>query len=638
MRLKGYDVVYVCATDEHGTPIAVMAEKEGVTPKEVVDKYHRSIRDDLQRLGCSFDIFGRTTQPSHYTLTQEFFLRLLQKGYIYEGEYEQLYCSHCKRYLPDRYVEGVCPYCGAERARGDACEACGRYLKPTELKKPYCITCGTTPKVKKTNHWFFKLSAFQTSLQEWIAKNEGLPANVKNYALQWVREGLKDWCLTRDLEWGVPVPVEGAKGKAIYVWFDAPIGYVSSTLEWSKAGGKPEAWKDYWCNKGSKIVHFIGKDIIYHHAIFWPAMLEAHGDYQLPTAVMAGEYLTLEGRKMSKSRGWVVEVEDYLNTFEPDPLRYYLTVVAPLQKDANFSWEEYARKNNDELADIIGNFIHRSLTFTYQYFEGKVPKPDAIGGEDRATLGIIKATHNKVGEALERCDFHAAIRSILELAATGNRYLNEKQPWKTVKTEPTEAATTLYVANQIVKSLAILLTPFLPQTADSVWKYLNLPGDPHKQNWDEAVKELPAGHAMTRPKPLFRKLEAETIETQRERLQATLERAKEAAVVLVSVEDFSKLDLRVGRVVEAEPMPKSKKLLKLTIDAGDKMKRQAVAAIAGEYTPKQLVGKLVVIVANLRPSKILGVESQTMILAAEDAGKFVILQPEKPVRPGSKVR
>lgn len=638
LRLRGYDALYVCATDEHGTPIAVGAEKEGITPKQIADKYRESIREDLKNVGCSFDVFARTTSQLHYELTQRFFERLLENGYIYEAEHEQLFCPKCKRFLPDRYVEGTCPYCGTEGARGDACEGCGRYLKPTELEKPYCVMCGATPEVRKTRHCFFKLSAFQEFLREWIEKNKELPANVKNYALQWLHEGLRDWCVTRDLRWGVPVPVEREKEKVIYVWFDAPIGYISSTKEWAKASGKLEAWKEYWQKEGSKIVHFIGKDIIYHHSLFWPAMLKAHGDYNLPFTVIAGEYLTLEGKKMSKSRGWIVGVEDYLKSFDPDPLRYYLTAVAPLYKDADFSWEEYARKNNDELADILGNFVHRSLTFTYSFFNKRVPKPGKLDKEDREMLEAIKETHQKVGIYLEQHEFHNAIRAIIKLSTLGNRYLNKKQPWKTVRTKPEKAATPLYIADQIVKALAILLEPFLPHTAEKIWRYLNLPGTVHQQKWKDAMRELPASHEIAEPKPLFRKLEPKTIALKRKTLREELEKTAGSAPTTISVEQFSKMDLRIGEIVDAESVPESINLIKLTIDVGGGEKRRAVAGIARDYTPKQLKGKQVAIIANLKPTKIFGIESQVMILAAEDGGRFVILQPETPVKTGSKIK
>jgi methionyl-tRNA synthetase len=511
LRLKGRNVIYVCATDEHGTPITLRSEEEAVPPKEIADRYNEAIGEDLKNIGCSLDKFGRTTSPTHYELTQEFFKQLRKKGYIYKTSYEQLYCPKCNRFLPDRYVQGACPHCGGEKARGDACEVCGRYLKPSELKNPYCVFCGTTPEIRETEHWFFKLSAFQAFLEEWIGENEELPLNVKNYAYQWLKDGLKDWCITRDLDWGVPVPVEGAEGKVIYVWFDAPIGYISSTVDWAKSRGDDEKWKAFWQEGCGRIVHFIGKDIVYHHSIFWPAMLKAHGEYNLPHKIVAGEYLTLEGRKMSKSRGWVVNVEEYLKEFDPDPLRYFLIVASPLSKDADFSWDEFARRNNDELADILGNFIHRSLTFTCRFFDERIPRPSKIGVGARETLNAVEKTRVKAGRLIESFNFHRAIREIIELAAEGNRYLNAEEPWRTVENEPQEAATTLYVVDQIVKALSILLEPFLPFTAEKIWKFLNLPGNIHRQRWEDVEKPLPPGHKINIPTPLFKKIRLEEI-------------------------------------------------------------------------------------------------------------------------------
>ena len=508
-RLRGDQVVYVCATDEHGTPIAVRAEREGVSPKEIVDRYYEAILNDLRSMGCSFDNFGRTTLPVHHALTQDFFTHLLEDGYIYKAKHEQLFCRECGRFLPDRYVEGRCPHC-TEDARGDQCEMCGRFLKPIDLMDPHCVTCKTTPEMRQTEHWFFKLSAFREFLERWLVDNDGLTSNVKNYALQWLREDVRDWCITRDMAWGVPVPIENVDGKVIYVWFDAPIGYISTTIEWARLTGRPDGWKDFWTDDESQLVHFIGKDIIYHHAIFWPAMLKARGMYSLPSKIVAGEYLTLEGKKMSKSRGWSVEVSEYLEDFEPDPLRYYLAVVSPLGKDADFRWDEYVRRNNNELADILGNFIHRTLTFTVRYFE-RIPEPAEMNEGDVDVLQSIARTKGAVETALDTHEFHQALRHILNLAAIGNKYLSDKEPWKTIKRERNEAATTLYVANQIIRALAIMLAPFLPFTAEKLWHMLNLSGSVHEQNWDSISDELASGHEINLPEPLFQKLDNATM-------------------------------------------------------------------------------------------------------------------------------
>lgn len=510
LRLRGEDVSYICATDEHGTPIVIRAEIEGITPIEVVNKYHVAILEDLKDMGCSFDEFGRTTMPIHYELTQEFFRCLLENGFIYKNEYEQLFCSKCNRFLPDRFVEGICPHCGGE-ARGDACEVCGRYLKPIELKTPRCVTCGSSPETRRTEHWFFKLSIFRNFLEEWLNNNKTFSVNVRNYTLQWLKENLIDWCITRDMTWGVPVPIEGIKGKVIYVWFDAPIGYISTTVKWSQLSGDADRWKNFWLEKDSKVVHFIGKDIIYHHAIFWPAMLKAHGKYNLPYKIIASEYLTLEGKKMSKSRDWSIEVREYLRKFEADPLRYYLTVIAPLNKDADFTWSEFIRKNNDELADIFGNFIHRTLMFTYQFFDRMIPQPADLDKSDREILEAITQTKKAVEVSMEEQEFNQALREMMNLAAAGNKYLNDKAPWKALKIKPNEAATTLYVTSQVVKALTIMLEPFVPFTAEKIWITLNLSGSVHKQRWEDLDQELKPGHKINQPKPLFTKIKQEEI-------------------------------------------------------------------------------------------------------------------------------
>lgn len=635
LRLCGHDAIYVCATDEHGTPIAIRAEQEKSSPRKIVDRYHASILKDLLGMGCSFDIFSRTSTSVHRESTQDFFLRLLEKGYIYESQYEQLFCDSCKRFLPDRYVEGTCPYCGTKGARGDACDACGRYLKPTDLSDPYCVLCEGRPVVKTSRHWFFKLSAFQVEVRSWVSKNPNLPDNVKNYALKWIDEGLRDWCMTRDLSWGVPVPVADAKDKVIYVWFDAPIGYLSSTKIWASKLSDPEKWRSYWQDEEGKIVHFIGKDIIYHHSIFWPAMLMGVGGYNLPFAIVAGEYLTLEGRKMSKSRGWVVGVSDYLEDFEPDSLRYYFIASSPLSKDADFSWDEFARRHNNELADILGNFIHRALVFTYRDFQGKVPDPGEFDQYDQKVFNKISETQHEMAEAIEGFSFHRALRTVMELASMGNKYFNDKSPWTTVKEAPQTAKTTIYVVNQIVKALSILLEPFLPFTAKRIWDTLGLDGSVHDQNWDDAISPIPSGQQINPPIPLFKKLDMERIEAKKMKLPRLDVEDYNAEVTM---EEFAKLDLRVGRILQAKPLPSSDELIHLTIDLGNGVVRESVSGLLPHYAPEVLKEKSIVVLVNIKPTKILGVMSEVMLLAVVDGKQLSLLIPDRPTDPGSPIQ
>ncbi len=632
LRKRGEDAVFICATDEHGTPIAVRAEREGVTPKEIADRYHVLIKDDLEGVGCAFSIFSRTTHPIHYETTRAFFLKLYEKGFIYEKEVEQLKCPRCDRFLPDRYVEGTCPYCGYEGARGDSCDYCGRYLRPTELRNPRCIVCGEKPVVAKSKHWFFKLSAFQEELLKWLSRNEKLPVNVKNYALKWASEGLKDWDITRDMEWGVPIPVEGGEGKVIYVWFDAPIGYISATKVWAEQIGDKERWRKYWGKEGgARIVHFIGKDIIYHHAIFWPAMLMAEGSFGLPYTIIAGEYLTLEGRKMSKSRGWVISVADYLKLLEPDPLRYYLVMAAPLDRDADFSWEEFVRRYNDELVDILSNFIHRTLTLLTRYFNGKVPKPPHLTEKDLEVLSSIKAAVDKVAENLENFKFRDGLLEVMKLAHLGNKYLNDTAPWSAIKSSPERAAASLYVAVQIVRALADLICPFMPFSAKRLYKMLKLKGEPENTPWEAAKEKLPPEHELGEVKPLFKKLKSE----EGEKIRRSLLPREERQMAQVSLEEFYKAELRVGRIVEVKEL--GREHLYLVIKLGE-VERSCVARIGGKYTREQLLGRQVVVVANIKPATIRGVRSEVMLLAAVHDGEVVLIVPEREVPEGSLVR
>ncbi|MGC8936015.1 MAG: methionine--tRNA ligase [Candidatus Methanomethylicaceae archaeon] len=631
LRRIGEDVVYVCATDEHGTPIALRAEKEKVKPKDIADRYHPLIKGDLIRMGCSFDIFSRTTESIHYEMTKRFFKELLGRGYIYEQEIEQLKCPRCKKFLPDRYVEGICPFCGFEGARGDSCDSCGRYLRPTDLKEPKCAICGARPEPETTKHWFFRLTAFQDKLKDWLEKNESIPQNVKKYALNWIKEGLKDWCVTRDMSWGVPVPVEGAEGKVIYVWFDAPIGYISATQDLFIKIGEPDGWQRYWKGEG-KIIHFIGKDIIYHHAIFWPAMLMGVEGFHPPNSVVAGEYLTLENKKMSKSRGWFIGIDEYLKNFEPDPMRYYLTSVAPLERDADFSTDEFIKRYNDELADILGNFIHRTLTFLERFFNSTVPEAN-LSEEDKVLIVKIKETQDSVAESISKFHLREALMSIIALAHEGNRYLNNAAPWSTIKTDPQKAAAALYVSVQIVKALGSMLSPFLPFTAERIWGMLNLNSSVHREGWDAASKQLPPGHLIGKPYPLFKKIKPEDVRKVKENLIPYKDVGPR-----VKIEDFARIKIAIGEIIKAEPVKGSKDLMFLEVDVGEYGTRQCVAGIAKYYSPQELVKKKVAVLINIEPITLFGIKSEVMLLAAEGGDKVSLLVPDRVVPPGSGIR
>lgn len=606
-RMKGRDVLFVCASDEHGTPIAVRAEQEGKPPKEVAGRYYEMIKRDLESCSISFDNFSRTTDPKHYEISQNFFLKLYEKGYIYEKIIKQPYCEECSRFLPDRYVEGICPHCNAEGARGDHCETCGRHLEPTQLIEPTCLICKSTPEIRESKQYFFKLSHFQNELETWITSNNQLPPNVKNYALQWLKEGLKDWILTRDMEWGIPVPLENAKGKIIYVWGEAFLGYISSAAQWSERSGKP--WEDYW---NDKAIHFIGKDIIYHHSIFWPALLMAYG-CKLPYTVIAGEYLSLEGRKMSTSKNWVIWASDFLETFDSDTLRYYLIANAPLSRDTDFSWEDFQRRVNDELADVLGNFLHRTFTFTTRFFDGRIPEPSQYDEYDEEFESRIKALSSTVADHIEKFKFREGLIEIIKLAKYGNKYFNDKEPWKTVKTNKKVAANCLYLANQLCKAMAITLIPYMPVKTQEILHILNLDTD---FKWDNAGDFIPAGHLIKEAKPIFIKVDDDVITKEKEQLYKNLKDV-ETMKDEISIDDFAAMDLRVGKIVGAENVKKSDNLLKLMVDIGEKQ-IQVVAGVAKKYSPEEVLNKTVIVLVNLPPAKLFGIKSEGMLLATDD--------------------
>jgi methionyl-tRNA synthetase len=612
-RMKGREVLFVCATDEHGTPIAVKAENEGKSPAEIAGRYYKMIKSDLDACHISFDNFSRTTDPLHYQIAQNFFLDLYQKGYIYEDTIQQLYCSKCDRFLPDRYVEGGCPQCQAEGARGDHCESCGRHLDPLELVNPTCLICDSDPQVRESKHYFFKLSHFQDQVQEWIESNPELPANVRNYALQWVKEGLKDWILTRDMDWGIPVPLEGAEGKIIYVWGEAFLGYISAAAQWARRESK--AWEPYW-DDGA--VHFIGKDIIYHHSIFWPSLLLGYG-CKLPRTIVAGEYLSLEGLKMSTSKNWVIWASEFMEKFDYNLLRYYLVANAPLTRDTDFSWDDFQRRVNDELADILGNFLHRTFSFTHRFYGGEIPRPENWNDTDRSLKEQLKELPERVSGHMENYQFREGLREIISLAKTGNKYFNDHEPWKTVKSNPQEAATCLYLCNQAAKTMAILLLPYLPGKAQDIIKILNL--DEEEFSWDESAQFLPVGHKLAPAKPLFPKIDDEVIEKEKQALYDNLE--EKEVMDLISIEDFARMDLRVGMITGAENVKGSENLLKLLVDLKDKH-IQVVAGLAKKYQPADLINQKVIVLVNLKPAKLFGIKSEGMVLATQDSLNLLI--------------
>jgi methionyl-tRNA synthetase len=520
-RLKGADILFICGSDEHGVPITIRADREGITPKEVVDRYHATISKSFQRIGLGFDNYSRTSLPLHHKISQDFFLTLNSKGFVTEQTVQQYYCGTCGRFLPDRYIEGECPHCHKDGARGDQCESCGRWLEPEQLIDPKCKECGSIPEMKATKHWYFRLSAFQEKLEKWQDSKSDWKSNVREFCSGWFKEGLTDRPITRDIDWGVPVPLPDADGKVLYVWFDAPIGYISSSVEWAEKQGQPERWRDYWCDPETRLIHFIGKDNIVFHAIVWPATLMAHGDFVLPDQIPANEFLNIEGEKLSTSRNWAVWVDEYLDVFPPDPLRYYLEANAPESKDADFAWKDFQAHNNSELADVLGNLINRCLSFTEKNFENRVPAATKCDDDDRAVLETIAQSTGKIAAALESFQVRRAVNEMMDLARTGNKYFNDSAPWKSLKTDRDRCGSILNTTLQLLASLAVLMEPFLPFSAEKLWRMLNGPGSHREQRWDSIPDlRLPDGHPLGEREILFEKIEDEIIEEQIAKLKS----------------------------------------------------------------------------------------------------------------------
>lgn len=637
-RLTNADIIYICGSDEHGVPITIAAEKEGVQPQDIVDRYHQQIKSVFQDFGISFDYYGRTSSITHHELSQEFFTTLYEKGFFKKKIEKQLFDPKADMFLPDRYVKGTCPSCGFEAAYGDQCEKCGTSLSPEELINPKSALTGETPEVKETVHWYMPLGEKQARLEAWIDTRENWKPNVMGQVKSWLNEGLNDRAATRDLNWGVPVPLEEAEGKVLYVWFDAPIGYISATKEWAELQGNPDLWKSYWQNEETELYHFIGKDNIVFHCIMFPIMLMEHGDYVLPKNVPANEFLNLEGDKLSTSRGWAVWLSEYLEEFEPDLLRYALGVTLPETKDSDFSWKDFQSRVNTELADILGNFANRTLTFTHNYAEGKSPELKNPSELDKQTLNAITQQKNKITEAYENFRFKEALGETMNLARIGNRYFTETEPWKTRKSEPEKCMNTLYVSLQICAALSCLFEPVMPAKMNELRKQLNLPDT---FSWDTISGQmLKAGHQIGEAGILFTKIEDDKIEKQLQKLKKRAAAASAtpdlpALKTDIGFEDFMKLDIRAGKILKAEKVEKSNKLLKLLVDIGLEQ-RTIVSGIAKDFDAETLTGRKVCVVANLAPKKLMGIESQGMILMAEDsAGKLAFVETD--AEPGSPI-
>ncbi|MDY0095430.1 MAG: methionine--tRNA ligase [Candidatus Vecturithrix sp.] len=651
-RLRKRDIVYICATDEHGVPITITAEKEGITPQEVVDRYHNMIKDSFERFGMSFDHFSATHRQIHHKTSQEFFLTLYEKGYVDQQEIQQMFCATCDRFLPDRYIEGICPVCSSDGARGDQCEKCGRWLSPEEIINPKCKICGSTPEMRASTHWFLRLDKFQDQLAAWLDSKPGWKDNVRKFCEEWFKAGLKPRAITRDIDWGIPVPLEEAKGKVLYVWFDAPIGYVSATKEWAEKLGEPEKWKEYWQNPDCELVHFIGKDNIVFHAMVWPAQLMGQDNYVLPTDIPANEFLNLENEKISTSRNFAVWLHEALDDFPADYLRYYLTVIAPERADSNFVWDEFQNRVNGEFADIFGNLVNRSLTFVKRFSAGKIPPLKKVREEDQAILDQIKATKDNMTDAIEHYQFKRALAEWINLARVGNQYFQKSAPWDLQKTDPDACGTVLHICSLLVKNLAVLGAPFVPFTAQKTWETLGLTGSVHVQNWEDIGNyTLEAGHPIAdKWGILVGKVDDKAIQRQKEKLGLLLAQGKpgqkqeQPAISypeikpLISIDEFAKVDLRAGKVLQAEKVKKSKKLIKMRIDIGSEQ-RTILAGLAQHYEPEQLIGKTVIVVVNLEPATLMGQESQGMVLAGVYGDDLSVTAFEKSdVPPGATER
>lgn len=640
LRLMKEDVLLIGGSDEHGVPITIKARKEGVSPQDVVDRYHKIIKQSFQEFGISFDIYSRTTSPIHNCTASDFFKDLYDKGKFVERTSMQYYDAEAETFLADRYITGTCPHCGNEKAYGDQCEACGTSLSATDLINPKSTLSGSEPQLKETKHWYLPLNDYEGFMREWILEgHKEWKTNVYGQCKSWIEQGLQERAVTRDLDWGVKVPLPDSEGKVLYVWFDAPIGYISNTKEL-----KPEDWEKWWKDSDTKLVHFIGKDNIVFHCIIFPAMLKAAGDYILPENVPANEFLNLEGDKISTSRNWAVWLHEYLKDFpgKQDVLKYVLCANAPETKDNDFTWKDFQTRNNSELVAIFGNFVNRTMVLTHKYFGGKVPAKGELSDYDKQTIEEIRLFPERIGRSIEQYRFREALNELMNLARTGNKYLTENEPWKTIKTDEARTATVLNISLQICAELAVLASPFMPMTAEKLAKMLNM--QPVAWFEAESTELLPENAEINAPELLFEQIDDKAIALQIEKLQQTKkdnalsEANVEAQKESISFDDFAKTDIRVGTILSAEKIAKTKKLLKLTVDTGID-KRTIVSGIAEYCKPEEIIGKQVSVLVNLAPKNIKGIESHGMILMAENPdGSLCFVSPEKTTKNGGTIR
>jgi len=647
LRMRGRDVKFVCGSDEHGVPITIKAKKEGSTPQDVVDRYHEMMKGAFEEFGIAFDHYSRTSSEQHHRNAQEFFTNLLEKEALVAKETQQYFDPEAGQFLADRYITGECPKCHAADAYGDQCESCGTSLNATDLIAPKSTLSGAVPELRNTTNWFLPLDELSDELRAFLESREGWKPNVMGQCMSWLNagDGLQPRAMTRDLDWGVPVPVEGAEGKVMYVWFDAPIGYISATQELL-----PDTWEAYWKGDDAEIIHFIGKDNIVFHCIIFPAMLQQHGEYAMPTAVPANEFLNLEGRKLSTSKNWAVWLHEYLQDFpgQQDVLRYTLTATMPETKDNDFTWAEFQTRNNSELVAGLGNFVNRVMVLTHKYFDGVVQEPGVLSDADREALATMTQCGRRIAKSLDAFKFRDALNEAMNVARLGNKYLQEQEPWKVYKQDPAQAGAALYVATQIMGIASIVFEPFLPTTVSKLRGMLNQNGVP---NWEKSNQEIvvPAGTQLGESALLFSKIEDEQVEAQRQKLQASAA-ANEAAKAPsttekthmpqkddISFDQFMSMDLRVGTILEAERVPKADRLLKFLVDTGLDQ-RTIVSGIAEHFSPEEMVGKKVTVLMNLPPRKIRGVESQGMLLMAEDGdGSLRLMAPENGADSGAVI-